>query len=238
MRINTQNMSWMNYISGQKFSFTVAVRNVQGKTAGKINEYYQAVGSVTDGITYMETRLKYLRAEYEKMAGYRSEKHMEKMRELMESEYADMTGLLTAEADMLTGELKLSRKVYGEAFSNEYQSVLGDIPDRLRSIAAGLSGAGSTEEALIQLADAKGQLGGLAEELRSRYREYAGGELTEYKYRTKEDFKDSVKSYGLLWSWDEITVDTSDVRNLADYGVDIKDLSKIPKAVNIIDVQA
>ncbi len=216
----------------------VSGKDVQGKTAGKINEYYQAVGAVTDGITYMETRLKYLQSEYEKMDGYSFEKKMEKMRELMESEYKDMTGLLNVEAGMMAGELYLSSKVYGKAFGEEYQSVLGDIPDRIRDIAAGLKGSGSVKEALGQLADAKKKLGGLGEELKGRYREYTGKELVEYNYRTESDFKDSVKSYGLLWSWDEITIDTSEVRNLSDYGVDIKKLSEIPEAVNIIDIRA
>ena len=38
-----------------------------------------------------------------------------------------------------------------------------------------------------------------------------------------------------MWSWDEVTVDTEHVQNLADYGVDINNLSAIPTAVNLID---
>ena len=216
----------------------VAGKDVQGKTAEKMNVYYQAVGAVTDGITYMETRLKYLCSEYEKMAGYGSEKQMEKMRELIESEYKDMTGLLNAEAGMLAGELHLSYKVYGEVFAKEYQAILGDIPDRIKDIAVGLKGAGSVEEALFQLADGKAKLEGLTGELKERYRDYTGKELAEYRYRTETDFEDSVKSYGLLWSWDEVEIDTSEVRNLSDYGVDLKELNKIPEAVNRIDVRA
>ena len=60
-------------------------------------------------------------------------------------------------------------------------------------------------------------------------------ELTGYEYRTEEDYAKAVGSYGLLWSWDEVTVDTSNVENLADYGVDIHNLSTIPEAVNLID---
>lgn len=47
-----------------------------------------------------------------------------------------------------------------------------------------------------------------------------------------------VKSYGLLWNFDEVTVDTANMQNLADYGVDINNLSAIPEAVNLIDTKA
>ena len=189
-------------------------------------------------ITYKEARLTYLKSEYEKISAGDSGKHAEKMKELIESEYQDTADILNYTADLLGDSLHNAGSVYGKPFGEEYQALLGEIPDKIRTIADGLKGAQSTEDALQYLAAAKEQLMGLAEELKGRYREYTGKDLAEYEYRTEEDYADSVGSYGLLWSWDEVTVDTSNIENLADYGVDIHQLSAIPAAVNLIDTKA
>ena len=219
-------------------SLFVDKKNIPAKAAQKIDDYYQTAGALTDGITYKETRLKYLLSEYEKMSENGSEKQLEKMEKLIESEYQDMSGLLKPAADMLFGEIHLSEKVYGKEFTEEYRKLLGDIPDQIRTIADGLKDAGSAEEALEQLAAAKERLGNIAEELAGRYHAYTGKELPGYQYKAEADYQESVKSYGLLWSWDEVAVDTSHVENLADYGVDVRSLSSIPEAVNLIDTTA
>lgn len=290
MRINTQNMFWMNQSRSQKTmnqllpgaaraadarkafgqreikekaaaltrgavtkyeetglentgpaalsSFIVAKEDVPAAAARKMEEYYRSAGSLADSITYKEARLTYLKSEYEKISAGDSGKHAEKMKELIESEYQDTADILNYTADLLGDSLRNAGSVYGKPFGEEYQALLGEIPDKIRTIADGLKGAQSTEDALQYLAAAKEQLMGLAEELKGRYREYTGKDLAEYEYRTEEDYADSVGSYGLLWSWDEVTVDTSNIENLADYGVDIHQLSAIPAAVNVIDTKA
>lgn len=252
MRINTQNMFWMNTSHTQKALnrfLPGAVRSAEQqkaqqhreigeKAALKIETYYQTVGSLTDSVTYKEERLKYLQSEYEKMSVNRSEKHLQKMKELIDSEYRDMEAILNSAAKRMNVSLHNSEAVYGKEFSEEYRALFGDIPDRLSGIAAGLRDTGSVKEALQYLAAAKASLGGLAEELRGMYQKYTGKELAEYEYHSGEDFAESVRSYGLIWSWDEVTVDTKNTANLSDYGVDINNLSAIPEAVNLIDTKA
>lgn len=290
MRINTQNMFWMNKPGSQKAlnqflpgaartadsqralkqraiqekaaalirggdtkkidtglentgpaalsSFIVAKEDVPVKAAQKIEAYYQTTGSLADSITYKETRLLYLQSEYEKIAANGSEKHAEKMKELIASEYQDMAGVLDYMAELLGDSLRNCEAVYGKPFSEEYRGLLGDIPDKISSISEELKNAGSIEEGLAYLAKAKEQLASLGDELKDRYQEYTGKELAEYEYRTKEDYGHAVGSYGLLWSWDEVTVDTDNLENLADYGVDISNLSGIPVAMNLIDTKA
>lgn len=219
-------------------SFLVAKEDVPVKAAQKIEAYYQTAGTLADSFTYKETRLKYLKSEYEKLAANGSEKHAEKMNELMASEYQDMAGVLDYTAKLLSDSLGNCEAVYGKPFSEEYRALLGDIPDKITSISEGLKKAGGIEEGLAYLAKAKEQLVSLGDELKGRYQEYTGKELADYQYRTKEDYGHAVGSYGLLWSWDEVTVDTDNVENLADYGVDISNLSAIPAAVNLIDAKA
>lgn len=216
-------------------SFFVSEKNVPVKAAQKIEEYYQITGSLSDSITYKEARLKYLQSEYEKIAAGDSGKRAEKMRELIESEYKDMAGVLNYTADLMRDSLRNSELVYGKSFSEEYRKLLGDVPDKLYSIANRLKESGSAEEALGYLGAAKDQLAEIAKELKDQYHTYTGKELAGYEYRTEEDYADAVGSYGLMWSWDEVTVDTEHVQNLADYGVDINNLSAIPTAVNLID---
>ena len=174
----------------------------------------------------------------EKIAANGSEKHAEKMKELIASEYQDMAGVLDYTAELLGDSLRNCEAVYGKPFSEEYRGLLGDIPDKISSISEELKNAGSIEEGLAYLAKAKEQLASLGDELKDRYQEYTGKELAEYEYRTKEDYGHAVGSYGLLWSWDEVTVDTDNLENLADYGVDISNLSGIPVAMNLIDTKA
>ncbi|MCI9226556.1 MAG: hypothetical protein HFG86_00840 [Dorea sp.] len=219
-------------------SFIVAKQDIPAKAALKIETYYQTVGSLTDSVTYKEERLKYLQSEYEKMSVNRSEKHLQKMKELIDSEYRDMEAILNSAAKRMNVSLHNSEAVYGKEFSEEYRALFGDIPDRLGGIAAGLRDTGSVKEALQYLAAAKASLGGLAEDLRGMYQKYTGKELAEYEYHSGEDFAESVRSYGLIWSWDEVTVDTKNTANLSDYGVDINNLSAIPEAVNLIDTKA
>lgn len=219
-------------------SLLVDKKDVPAKAAQKIEAYYQAAGSLADTITYKETRLKYLQSEYEKIAVDDSGKRAEKMKELIESEYKDMAGVLNYTADLMSDSLRNSEAVYGKPFSEEYRALLKDVPDKIRSIADGLKDFGSVDEALEYLGAAKEQIAGLAEELKSQYQEYTGKELAGYEYRTEGDYAGAVGSYGLMWSWDEVTVDTGRVENLADYGVDIHNLSAIPEAINLIDTKA
>ena len=136
-------------------SFFVSEKNVPVKAAQKIEEYYQITGSLSDSITYKEARLKYLQSEYEKIAAGDSGKRAEKMRELIESEYKDMAGVLNYTADLMRDSLRNSELVYGKSFSEEYRKLLGDVPDKLYSIANRLKESGSAEEALGYLGAAK-----------------------------------------------------------------------------------
>ena len=219
-------------------SFKVAKEDVPAAAARKMEEYYQTAGSLTDSITYKEARLKYLKSEYEKISADGSLKHGEKMKELMESEYRDAADILTYTADVLGDSIRKAESVYGKPFGEKYQALLGDIPDKIRTIADSLKGADGTDDALRYLEAAREQLTDLAEELKGRYQEYTGKVLEGYEYRTEGDYADSIGSYGLLWSWDEVTVDASNAENLADYGVDIHNLSAIPAAVSLIDTKA
>ena len=146
--------------------------------------------------------------------------------------------MLNYTADLMSESLRNSEAVYGKPFSEEYHALLNDIPDKLHSIADGLKDFDNIEDALEYLGAAKEQLFGLGEELKSQYREYTGKELAGYEFRTEEDYAGAVGSYALMWSWDEVTVDTEHMENLADYGVDIHNLSAIPEAVNLIDTKA
>ncbi len=219
-------------------SFLVDKKEVPAKAAQKIEEYYQATGSLADTITYKETRLKYLQSEYEKIAAKDSGKRGEKMKELMKAEYKDMAGVLNYTADLMSESLRNSETVFGKPFSEEYRALLKDVPDKIHSIADGLKESDSVEEALEYLGAAKGQLAELAKELKNQYQTYTGKELAGYEYRTEEDYAGAVGSYGLMWSWEEVTVDTEHMENLADYGVDIHNLGAIPAAVNLIDTKA
>ncbi len=213
-------------------------KDVPAKAAQKIEAYYQTTGSLADTITYKEARLTYLQSEYEKIAANDSGKRADKMKELIKSEYKDMAGVLNYTADLMSESLRNSEAVYGKPFSEEYHALLNDIPDKLHSIADGLKDFDNIEDALEYLGAAKEQLVGLGEELKSQYREYTGKELAGYEFRTEEDYAGAVGSYALMWSWDEVTVDTEHMENLADYGVDIHNLSAIPEAVNLIDTKA
>lgn len=212
-------------------------KDVPAKAAQKIEAYYQTTGSLADTITYKEARLTYLQSEYEKIAANDSGKRADKMKELIKSEYKDMAGVLNYTADLMSESLRNSEAVYGKPFSEEYHALLNDIPDKLHSIADGLKDFDNIEDALEYLGAAKEQLVGLGEELKSQYREYTGKELAGYEFRTEEDYAGAVGSYALMWSWDEVTVDTEHMENLADYGVDIHNLSAIPEAVNLIDTK-
>ncbi len=219
-------------------SFIVSKNDIPAKAALKIESYYQTMGSLTDSITYKEARLKYLYSEYEKLSEYNSEKHAEKMLELIDLEYKDTANILNYWANSLRQELCNSETVYGKEFSEEYQKLLGDIPDKISEIAGSLQSTDNAEDTLNRLISAKEQIGELAEELMDRYQTYTGKNLKEYSYKSEEDYKESVKSYALLWSWDEVSVDTENVQNLADYGVDIRNLSSIPTARNLFDTKA
>lgn len=284
MRINTQNLFWMNTARGQKglnqllpgslrtadaqkdlkqkeitekvsaltrdigientgtgaplSSFIVAKGDVPVKAAQKIEEFYQAAGSLTDSVTYKEARLRYLQSEYEKIADGSSKKRADKLKELMVEEYRDTAEILDWRADLMEEGFRNSDRVYGKLFGEKYRTVFGEIPGRIRSIADSLKGTDDMEEALKYLASAKEQLLKLADGLKAKYQEYTGQELAGYEYSSEDDFTESVKSYGLLWSFEEVTVDTANMQNLADYGVDINNLSAIPEAVNLIDTRA
>lgn len=213
-------------------------KDVPARAAQKIEAYYKAAGSLTDTITYKEARLIYLQSEYEKIAANDSGKRADKMKELINSEYKDMADVLNYTADLMSESLRNSEAVYGKPFSEEYRALLNGIPDKLCSIADSLKESGDIEDALEYLGAAKEQLVGLAKELKSQYEEYTGRGLAGYAYRTKEDYAGAAGSYALMWSWDEVTVDTEHMENLADYGVDIHNLSAIPEAVNLIDTKA
>lgn len=219
-------------------SFIVSKNDIPAKAALKMESYYQTMGSLTDSITYKEARLKYLYSEYEKIAENGSEKHAEKMLGLIDSEYKGTADILNYSADLLRQELCNAEAIYGKEFSEEYQKLLGDIPDKISEIAGSLQDTDNAEDTLNRLASAREQIGDLARELMDRYQTYTGKNLKEYSYRSEEDYKESVKSYGLLWNWDEVSVDTENVQNLADYGVDIRNLSAIPVAQNLIDTKA
>lgn len=160
------------------------------------------------------------------------------MKELMNAEYKDMAGVLNYTADLMSESLRNSETVFGKPFSEEYRALLKDVPDKIHSIADGLKESDSVEEALEYLEAAKGQLAELARALKNQYQTYTGKELAGYEYRTEEDYAGAVGSYGLMWSWEEVTVDTEHMENLADYGVDIHNLGAIPAAVNLIDTKA
>lgn len=219
-------------------SFIVSKNDIPAKAAQKIEAYYQATGSLTDSITYKEARLKYLYSEYEKTSENNSEKHAEKMLELIDSEYKGTADVLNYSANLLRQELCNAETLYGKEFSEEYHKLLGDIPDKISEIADSLQSADNAEDALNRLVSAREQIGELAKELMDKYRTYTGKNLKEYSYKSENDYKESVKSYGLLWNWDEVSVDTENVQNLADYGVDIRNLSAIPTAQNLIDTKA
>lgn len=235
---NAEKIELQNSGPAELSTLLVSEKDIPKKAAQKIENYYQTAGSLTDGITRMEARLKFLQSEYGKYTGEDSGKHAEKMKGLIESEYQNMSGLLKPAADMLSGELHLSEKVYGKEFTEEYQALLGDVPDKLRDIAESLKGAGSVDEALKQLAAAKEKLGTISEDLAGRYQEYTGREVTRYSYKSETDFSGQESSYALLWNWSEITVDDSNAENLSDYGIDIHALNQIPKAVNLLDTKA
>lgn len=219
-------------------AFIVAKGDVPVKAAQKIEEFYQAAGSLTNSVTYKEARLRYLQSEYEKIADSGSKKRADKLKELMEEEYRDMAEILEWRADLMDEGFRNSDAVYGKLFGEEFRTVLGEIPDRIRSIADSLKGTDNMEEALEYLASAKEQLLKLADGLKTKYQGYTGQELAGYEYSSEDDFAGVVKSYGLLWNFDEVTVDTANMQNLADYGVDINNLSAIPEAVNLIDTKA
>lgn len=186
MRINTQNMFWMNQSRSQKTmnqllpgaaraadarkafgqreikekaaaltrgavtkyeetglentgpaalsSFIVAKEDVPAAAARKMEEYYRSAGSLADSITYKEARLTYLKSEYEKISAGDSGKHAEKMKELIESEYQDTADILNYTADLLGDSLHNAGSVYGKPFGEEYQALLGEIPDKIRTI--------------------------------------------------------------------------------------------------------
>lgn len=171
-------------------SFIVSKNDIPAKAALKIESYYQTMGSLTDSITYKEIRLKYLYSEYEKLSEYNSEKHVEKMLELIDSEFKDTASILNYSANSLRQELCNSETVYGKEFSEEYQKLLGDIPDKISEIASNLQITDNSEDILNRLISAKEQIGELARELMDRYQTYTGKNLKEYSYKSEKDYKD------------------------------------------------
>lgn len=95
------------------------------KAAQKIEEFYQAAGSLTDSVTYKEARLRYLQSEYEKIADSGSKKRADKLKELMEEEYRDMAEILEWRADLMDEGFRNSDAVYGSYSAKNSGRCLG-----------------------------------------------------------------------------------------------------------------
>ena len=168
--------------------FTIAKKDVPKAMEGEMERYHQAIGDLVDNLTGMEEQLKYMQAAYEQAVEDGQTEKARAIQEWDEKQYQDMSWMVGANLGISHFRMDHAQRLYGKDFGQAVEGWMGDLHGIADQVAQGLKGAGSVEEALGQLAAAKEQLMGMADEVAGRYQAFSGKELAAHTYKTAEDF--------------------------------------------------
>lgn len=177
-----------NVDSSEFSEFIISREKVPEAIEREMEHYYHGVGNLVDNLTAMEEHLKYMQAKYDQVVAEGDTEKAAVIKEWNEKQYGDMTWMAGASLGISHFHIDHAQRLYGEDFCQEASDWLGDLPGQVKDISQGLKGAKSVEEALGQIAAAKDQLMGLADEVAGRYQAYSGKEIAPHVYQTAEDF--------------------------------------------------
>lgn len=214
---------------------TVSKKDVPKAMEGEMERYHQAIGDLVDNLTGMEERLKYMQARHDQAVGDGQTEKASAIREWNEKQYQDMSWMVGANLGISHFRMDHAQRLYGKDFGQAAEEWLGDLHGAADQVAQGLKGAGSVEEALGQIAAAKEQLMGLADEVADRCQAYSGKELTAHTYKTAEDFAQVKWDSHLLYPGGNLQ--TADQLLGKGYQMQL-DLSQYLQSTHLVDVQA
>ncbi len=183
-----QQASPENVDSSEFSEFIISREKIPEAIEREMENYYHGVGNLVDNLTAMEEHLKYMQAKYDQVVAEGDTEKAAVIKEWNEKQYGDMTWMAGANLGISHFRIDHAQRLYGEEFGQEASDWLGDLPGQVKDISQGLKGAKSVEEALGQIAAAKDQLMGLADQVAERYQAYGGKVLDSHVYQTAEDF--------------------------------------------------
>lgn len=206
--------------------------------AGEIERYYQAFGNAVDNLTCLEEQFKYMQAEYDKASAEGNTEKAGVLNNWIENQCKDMSWTVrTTSMGITHSRIDNAERLFGKAFSKEDSMLFSGLYEEAMAISQRLKGAGSVEDALKQIGEAKEQMKLLADDAAKRYETSAGKQLSSHVYKTAEDYT-GIK-------WDSHFIYHSELQlprpedvsmNLAGiYGVHF---SQMQSAGNFLDQQA
>ena len=236
MKINTQNLSFLQR-NIQRTGFQRGAQNhVSTAAVQELDRYYHSAGNAVDNLTCMESQIKYMKSAYDKAWASSETSKAETIDKWMQAQYDDMSWLVTSSLGISHFRIATNKELYGGTEKEEESPLLG-LLDGTDELLQELKGAGNTADALARLFSVKEQLMQRADYAADLYGSCTGRQLSPYTYKTAADYA-GVK-------WDSHILYNRELGDIKGSGLSVNlnvsgkiDLSEPNAAPNLIDIQA